>query len=365
MKATGPEMHGNYPASEFPYADQSVDATGSETNAAHGGNTAPEAAVDPVAEGVPSTEQMVEIQKGGTISESFLEAWKAGEIEGLPGPGEMSTNEFLAKMYTAIHELDNNVAIMERMHISSNDLDLVHPGEDINLQPLIEHMQGKSLEEIANPVDLKIAPEVVEPVAADGQPVSETSASQPAGAPDTTAQPTAAESTPNGSESIYEKYPDMQFGAEALTAEQASRHPGVIAELSMRAGEGVTSELIQAREQLYAWLDPASHNAMYADNPVRALAEVRFSDLANNGTYLENVERALNARGLTMSSAGAENLANLVLKLDTAGLDGQQSLQGVLEKTLQNNFQSFTNEGGLRSIRMTFNDNPTLLTFKR
>lgn len=97
--------------------------------------------------------QKVEITNGNidTVSEAFYEAWKAGNVEGLPE--DISSKDFLSKMYSAIHTLDNNEKVMSFMDVKSGDLDVVQPGDKINIQPLIDHMNGLSVEEIEARID--------------------------------------------------------------------------------------------------------------------------------------------------------------------------------------------------------------------
>lgn len=94
----------------------------------------------------PLSVQNIEVPsgEGNSLSEAFHAAWQAGEINGLP---EMSNDEFLNKMYEAIHALDNNSAVMAAVQTGINDLDVIQPG-NINVQPLVDYMNGESVEEI-------------------------------------------------------------------------------------------------------------------------------------------------------------------------------------------------------------------------
>jgi hypothetical protein len=80
-----------------------------------------------------------------TLSEAMFAAFKAGKLEGLDG---MSKNDFLNKLWPAVHALDNNPEIMQPMHVASGDLDLVHADNVYNVQPLIDHMNGMSIADI-------------------------------------------------------------------------------------------------------------------------------------------------------------------------------------------------------------------------
>lgn len=103
---------------------------------------------------VPNPEQMVTIPESGridTLSEAFYQKYCDGELTGLPEG--MSASEFKAKMWAAFHALDNNGAVMERMHLPNTlsgggDVDKVLLGQSVNVAPLIEHMNGHSVAEI-------------------------------------------------------------------------------------------------------------------------------------------------------------------------------------------------------------------------
>lgn len=99
-----------------------------------------------VSEMVPNPEQNIAVPEGSTVSEELYRAYKADELTGLPEG--MGRSEFLSRMWAALHAVDNNEAIMERMHLPSSDVDMIQAGDSFNAAPIIEHMNGHSLEEI-------------------------------------------------------------------------------------------------------------------------------------------------------------------------------------------------------------------------
>lgn len=80
-----------------------------------------------------------------TVSEALFEEWK-----NQPSllDQELTQKEFLAKMYTAIAEIEKNPELnsqlMEQMGISSGDIDKVQLGQEIDLQPLYEYLNNRN-----------------------------------------------------------------------------------------------------------------------------------------------------------------------------------------------------------------------------
>ena len=120
-------------------------------------NYAEQAPSTVVAETLPSIEaapeQLVVIPEeyGGTdtLSETLYENFKAGNLKGVE---DMSRTEFLNQMNTSIETLRGNEKILELMSVEGHpplkNLDLVYKGAAYDVQPLIDHMKGMSLEQI-------------------------------------------------------------------------------------------------------------------------------------------------------------------------------------------------------------------------
>jgi hypothetical protein len=85
-----------------------------------------------VLEGVPS---------GDTVSEQILTAWKAGELRHLgwvPEPGEMSSREFLERMWKAVDGMNHDD--IKHMRIESGDFTKMPVGDEYDAVPLLEKM---------------------------------------------------------------------------------------------------------------------------------------------------------------------------------------------------------------------------------
>lgn len=102
---------------------------------------------EPVVEETPEIPEMpytfVDGEEIDTVSEALFESWKADpELLG----ESMSKTEFLAKMYTAIAELEKDPAalseLLDRMGVDSGDFGKVQAGQTVNLQPFYEHLKA-------------------------------------------------------------------------------------------------------------------------------------------------------------------------------------------------------------------------------
>jgi hypothetical protein len=84
--------------------------------------------------------------KVNTGSEALFETWKADH--GVLEDSSMTKNEFLADMYGAIAELENdpaaNAELLEKMGIDSGDIDKVQVGQTIDLQPFFEYLNQRN-----------------------------------------------------------------------------------------------------------------------------------------------------------------------------------------------------------------------------
>ena len=79
--------------------------------------------------------------KVDTVSEALFESWKDDHslLE-----DDLTKKEFLAEMYTAIAEIEKdpslNAELMEKMGVTSGDIDKVQVGQTIDLQPFFEYL---------------------------------------------------------------------------------------------------------------------------------------------------------------------------------------------------------------------------------
>ncbi len=275
-------------------------------------------------------------KRGDNLSTVLFESWKEGKFNdmGVPSPDDMSRREFLNRMYEVIHTVDADT--LNRMGITSGNVDLIYVNQSIDLAPLLSEMYP--------PTEEMISPDTSSSVDEAGS--VESTATEPS-------EPNSNSGETNANETSKEAEPTRENIHNDSNKNEDIVHPDTYDSATEQSREEVLSELVTdnafpaQKEWLienYAFLTETSREQVLNDARDEYIRLYEGSPLSDEG----EMDKEAFAE-LVQSMAFQESVLETMNPNPTEKLDPNlrkwltiSSLQDVLDESGENLSDNFT-----------------------